>query len=565
MGTGAAGEDSASTSLESGWDALDAGDWEEARRCFSLLVSLSEDPAAFEGLAWAAWWSNDAATVFQARDRAYQLYRQQDDHTSAARVAIWLGSDHNDFRGEYAVAGGWYQRARRLLADLPTTAEHGWLAFQEGAYALELQDDTTTARARAQEVAAIAYDLRHGDLEFLALALEGLALVTEGAVDEGMRRLDEVGVAATSGELQDRIATAWSLCYLIYACERVRDFDRAAQWCARLEDVSARFVFDLGMGMCRAHYGGVLIFHGQWDRAESELVAARDILVRTRPLAVVESAVRLGELRRRQGRIGEARELFASSEGHPHAAVGLASVALEEGEATIAVELLDDLLAMTPAASLTQRAEALELLARARAVLGDTQATRAAAEGLSEIAARVCTKPLRGMAAVAAAALAQVVEDHAGARRRLEEAVELFEQSGLPYEAECARIDLAQVLARLQRAEAADRHARRAADRLRTLGALYAAQRAEEASRAGFVATRDIGSPLAGLSAREIEVLSLLTEGLSDREIGQRLCISAHTVHRHVSNILTKLGLSSRAAAAAVAGRHGLGAPLEPL
>jgi DNA-binding NarL/FixJ family response regulator len=53
-------------------------------------------------------------------------------------------------------------------------------------------------------------------------------------------------------------------------------------------------------------------------------------------------------------------------------------------------------------------------------------------------------------------------------------------------------------------------------------------------------------------------VLGLLAEGLSDREVGLRLHISAHTAHRHVSNILAKLGLPTRAAAAAVAGRHGM-------
>ncbi|MGH9267905.1 MAG: helix-turn-helix domain-containing protein, partial [Acidimicrobiales bacterium] len=105
----------------------------------------------------------------------------------------------------------------------------------------------------------------------------------------------------------------------------------------------------------------------------------------------------------------------------------------------------------------------------------------------------------------------------------------------------------------------ADRQARRAATRLRALGALYAGQRAEQAARGELASPPDAASPLAGLSVREMEVLGLLTEGLTDREVGQRLLISAHTAHRHVSNILTKLGLPTRAAAAALAGRHGVG------
>jgi DNA-binding NarL/FixJ family response regulator len=60
------------------------------------------------------------------------------------------------------------------------------------------------------------------------------------------------------------------------------------------------------------------------------------------------------------------------------------------------------------------------------------------------------------------------------------------------------------------------------------------------------------------LSAREREVLALIAQGLSDTQIAERLVISPHTVHRHVANILAKLGLRTRAAAAARAARAGL-------
>jgi DNA-binding NarL/FixJ family response regulator len=55
-----------------------------------------------------------------------------------------------------------------------------------------------------------------------------------------------------------------------------------------------------------------------------------------------------------------------------------------------------------------------------------------------------------------------------------------------------------------------------------------------------------------------LEVLSLVAEGLTNHDIAQRLVLSEHTVNRHVANILRKLGLPSRAAAASLAGRHGL-------
>jgi pimeloyl-ACP methyl ester carboxylesterase/DNA-binding CsgD family transcriptional regulator len=63
---------------------------------------------------------------------------------------------------------------------------------------------------------------------------------------------------------------------------------------------------------------------------------------------------------------------------------------------------------------------------------------------------------------------------------------------------------------------------------------------------------------LAELSAREREVLGLVAQGLSDAQIAERLVISPHTVHRHVANVLAKLRLPTRAAAAAAAARAGL-------
>jgi DNA-binding NarL/FixJ family response regulator len=56
-----------------------------------------------------------------------------------------------------------------------------------------------------------------------------------------------------------------------------------------------------------------------------------------------------------------------------------------------------------------------------------------------------------------------------------------------------------------------------------------------------------------------LEVLDLVAEGLTNRDIAERLVLSEHTVNRHVANILRKLGLTSRAAAASLAGRFGLG------
>ena len=62
----------------------------------------------------------------------------------------------------------------------------------------------------------------------------------------------------------------------------------------------------------------------------------------------------------------------------------------------------------------------------------------------------------------------------------------------------------------------------------------------------------------AGLSAREIEVLRLVAQGLTDRDVAERLIVSPRTVHSHLASIYTKLGVTSRGAAVRVALESGL-------
>jgi HD-GYP domain-containing protein (c-di-GMP phosphodiesterase class II) len=75
---------------------------------------------------------------------------------------------------------------------------------------------------------------------------------------------------------------------------------------------------------------------------------------------------------------------------------------------------------------------------------------------------------------------------------------------------------------------------------------------------AGHVTTRVRGALPAGLSEREVEVLRLVARGLSNRQIGEQFTISPRTAEHHVQHIYTKLGVSSRAAAAVFAMEHDL-------
>ena len=295
--------------LKQAREALADADWETARRAFSEALAEEETPEALEGLGRASFFLNDGAGALEARERAYSSYRAAGRELDAARVAIALAWDYRAFRGERAVSDGWLSRARRLLEGYAPTSEHGWLALREASFILP--GDVARARECCARAEALGRELGDIDLEMTAIALDGLARVSDGEVTQGMVRLDEATAAATAGEMNDPVAIGFSCCYLIFACERVRDFQRAGEWCERLAQMAESWNVRALRAVCRAHYGTVLMLRGDWSEAESVLREAADVL----PPHSGEGAdtlARLGELRRRQGRTDEAMALISS-------------------------------------------------------------------------------------------------------------------------------------------------------------------------------------------------------------------------------------------------------------
>ena len=135
-----------------------------------------------------------------------------------------------------------------------------------------------------------------------------------GEVQAGMRLLEATAVAATAGEISDPAYAGYACCYLITACHEVRDIGRASEWCDRLDEHCKTIGYYALQQVCRTEYAGVLVEQGEWERADRELLAAADILAVRRPPLVAGPLVRLGELRRRQGRVAEAIELFGQGQ-----------------------------------------------------------------------------------------------------------------------------------------------------------------------------------------------------------------------------------------------------------
>ena len=501
--------------LGAGQAALETGDWEAARSHFEAAVAEAPSAEALEGLGSAYFWLDHPDTI-EVRERAFRAYRAGGDPRGAARQAIALAFDLLTFRGEDAVAQGWLELAERLLEGQPTCTELGMLAAWQADFAITITGETEAGVAYAQRAVDIGRELGDTGIELIGCSQLGLGLVARGDVAEGMRLLQASAAAAVAGEFGDRALAGFACCYLITACGRVHDFDRAAQWCRQLDALCARVGFNALQHFCQAEYAGVLIEQGDWGRAEVEVLQAAEYLGAKRPPLALEAVVRLAELRRRQGRLDEAEELFMQAEGHPRATLGLGALALDRGDPAEAAAAAERFLRGYDVRDVVFRAAGVELLIRARLSLGDVEGAESALADLEAVSSRVGRGPLL------AATLLVTAEVHLAkgalqlARQTAEDALDLYRRAG---------------------SEAGAVRAKELLDRIATTGR---------------------GPDRSLLTAREVDVLRLVADGLTNGAVAEHLVLSEHTVHRHVANAMTKLDVGTRAAAVARAGDLGL-------
>jgi DNA-binding NarL/FixJ family response regulator len=530
--------------IAAGREALTRAAWAEARSFFEQALALqkTETIEALEGLGVAARWQMDGAAALAAHERAYGLARARSDEVAAARLAIELTFDAGQFRGA-AEMNGWLERAGHLLERLPPQPEHAVLAYWRANRALKGEHDPAEARRLAAEGVEAAVVAGAREYEMVCRALEGLARVAAGDVREGMRLLDAATAAAVAGEVANVRIAEVICCHLIDACQRVRDLERAGEWCLRVEEISRRHADAEMFATCRTHYADLLIWQGQWREAEETLSAAcRDLA--DLPRKVVDGVVRLAELRRRQGQLSLVEALLAEAQGHRLALLVGAALHLDRGDAARAVEDAERFLRRVGEADRFERVPGLELVVQASLAVGERTRAEEAAGELERIADHGGTAPLSAAALLARGRVTAEAAP-AAARSALEDAIDLYVACGARYEAAHARLDLADVLYTLGRDADADAVASVARSALVALGAARPAPRQRRAL----------------LTVREREVLRLLAKGRSNDAIASELVVSVRTVERHVENIYGKVGASgrtARAAATAWAHAHGL-------
>ena len=533
--------------LAGAYDALKRAEWTTAKDSFAAYLEAHPgEPTALDGLGRALWWLGEPQEGIESRRQAYSQFRQRNDVRQAANLAIYLAAEHR-ISGEQGAANGWLARAQRLLAGENVGAEHGWLEIEHAKRAA-LRPSEKEQHANA--AAGIARDLGDPDLEAAALSQLGLARIDAGDVTGGMALLDEAMAMAMGGEASDPLAIGDACCTTLVACDRLADFEHAADWCRVVVDFTGRRGYTPLHAWCRTIYAGVLIATGDWERADRELCSSLATYEELGSDARVFAIGRLAELRVRQGRLGEADTLLAGYQDHPLAITAAVGLALARGDPALACALAMRRLE----AAGDDRAVLATLLPSCAATLiasGEFERATALIARMAALGHELGRENLIALARFDEARIAAATGDREAARALLEPALESFTRLRMPLEEGFVRLELA----RNGDADLALLHARAALAIFERLGALGHADECAAFLRDRGASGRSAPRIPGDLTSREREVLDLLREGLSNQAIAERLFISPKTAEHHVGRILGKLGLKSRAEAAAYAVR----------
>jgi DNA-binding CsgD family transcriptional regulator len=529
--------------------------WADACDAFLAVDGHTElEIDDLERLAEAAHVLGRCDLAVAVSQRAYRVHVDAGDVGRAVRCAFHL-SHALVVKGDFAQAAGWLERAGRLTDPHPDCGERGYLLIPEAERQLGA-GDVAGAFATAGQALELGQRCADRDLVTIAAHLQGRARIAAERVGEGLALLDEAMVAVTAGETSPGIA-CWLYCSVIDACHELHELHRAREWTVALNawcDSRPQFT-GVFSGVCRIHRAELLQLGGAWADAVREAGLACGQLTQGYGEAMAGPAFyRQGEVQRLRGEAGAAEAAYRSASRYGgETQPGLALLWLAQGRADAAAAAIRRALAET-----TGRLARSRLLPSAVEIMlavPDVTAARAAATELAEICEVYDAAALHAWSAYARGAVHLADGSPEAALPALRQAWRLWRDLDVPYEAARARVLVGLACRALHDEDTAAMELDAAHQVFAQLGAVPDATRSEALLRG-----RRAGDA-AGLSARELEVLRLVAAGKSNHAIAAELFLSDRTVERHVSNILTKLSVGSRTAAAAYAFERGIRSP----
>ena len=538
--------------LQRGRELIRQRAWRDAFDALSAAdVEASLSAEDLERLATAAYLIGKDAEGNELWARAHQSYVAQGDVAHAARCAFHLGF-HLFHRGEQARGGGWLARARRLLDEhAADCVEQGYLLLPSALQSVRAGDyqaahDTFTQAAQIGE--------RFGDTDLVMFCRngQGRTLIRLDKPAEGVALLDEAMVGITVGDVSPLLAGV-VYCSTIEGCHEIFDLRRAQEWTAALTEwCAAQQGLAPYRGDCLVRRAEILQLHGAWPDAMEEIQRACEAISSVPGQYGAGGAFyRCGELYRLRGEFDKAEALYrqASHSGRTPEP-GLAELRLAQGQVDAAESAIRR--ALDEAREPRTRSRLLAPFIEIMLAANDVASARAAADELSAMADDLNAPLLRALAEHATGSVLLAEGDARGALTALRHAWGAWQELEAPYEGARVRVLVARACRALGDDDGAEMELDAARQVFESLGAAPDLAMVKELSRR--TAPRTAGP----LTAREVQVLSLIAAGKTNRAIADELLISEKTVARHVSNIFTKLGLSSCSAATAYAYRQGI-------
>jgi DNA-binding CsgD family transcriptional regulator len=520
------------------FDQLSAADAESALEAADLEI-----------LAMAAALIGEDQACLDLGARAHQEYLHLNDFGRATRAAFWVGMFLID-QGETARGGGWLARARRTLEGAnEDCVEEGYLLVPEAIQSMHA-GDLATAYASFDRAATIADRFDDADLSTMSRLGSGQTLISMGDIVSGVACLDEAMVAVTVGEVSP-IVVGIAYCGVLSSCREIFDLRRAREWTAALSQwCEAQPDLMLFRGQCLVQRAEIMQLNGAWSDAVTEAQRACELSA-GQPPAAGSAHYQHAELQRLSGNFAAAeREYRLASDWGTSPQPGLAQLRLAQGQIEAAAAAIR--LAMDEADDGATRTRLFPAYIEIMLAARDIESARAAADEFANMAAAVDASALVAIASYSKGAVLLAEEQPRPALDALQSARKRWQALEMPYEVAKARALIGLALRELGDLDGAAMELDAARRVFENLGATPDLARVKSLS----------GGPESpapgGLTQREAEVLRLVAAGKTNRMIANELVISEKTVARHMSNIFTKLELSSRSAATAYAYEHDL-------
>ena len=520
--------------------------WADAYSAF--LLADQETPLGAEDLellAMAAYLVGLDDKYLGTLERAHNAHVTAGQDARAVRSAFWLGF-RLLMRGEMGGASGWFSRGQRLLERDPREcAERGYLLLPVVEQRLDT-GDFDAAYAAAADAAAIGERCCDVDLVACARHQQGRIRLQQGQLEAGLALLDETMIAVTAGQLSP-LVTGLMYCSVIAACQQVYALDRSREWTGALtrwcEGQPDMVAF---AGVCQVHRAEIMQLRGTWPEAIEE---ARRAWARSQGIdrrATAAALYQQAEVHRLKGEFRAAEEAYrGASELGLEPQPGLAFLRLVQGRTDAAATAIRRIAGTT-----VDRLKRLSLLPAYIEIMlaaGDIQDARNACRELEEIARTFDTGVPGAIAAHARGAVELAEGDAQAALGSLQLAVEVWQRIEAPYAAARVRVLIGLACRALGDEDGAGLEIDAARAVFERLGATPDLARIEPLIKGSR------STAAHGLTARELQVLRLVAAGGSNKAIASKLSLSEKTIDRHVSNILTKLDVSSRTAATAFA------------